>query len=56
MTDAPIELDKPRGMAAQKATDIRRGVTSVEANAELLRQRQCIVEKQLLWVPAVDSP
>ena len=56
MTDTPIELDKHRGMAAQKATDIRRVLTEVEANAESLRQKQSIVENQLLAVPAIDWP
>ena len=45
-------LDKHRGMAAQKATDIRRVIAEVEANAKLLRDRQGAVEIQLLAVPA----
>ncbi len=52
MTDNPIELDKHRGMAAQKATDIRRVIADVEANAKLLRDKQGVVELQLLAVPA----
>jgi hypothetical protein len=32
MTDPPITLDRHRGMAAQKATDIRRLLAEVEAN------------------------
>jgi hypothetical protein len=32
MTDLPITLDRHRGMAAQKATDIRRLIAEVEAN------------------------
>jgi hypothetical protein len=56
LTDTPIELEKHRGMAAQKATDIRRVLTEVEANAESLRQKQSIVENQLLAVPAIDWP
>ena len=40
MTETPIELDKHRGMAAQKATDIRRVLADVEANAKLLRDKQ----------------
>ncbi len=52
MTDIPIELDKHRGMAAQKATDIRRVIADVEANAKLLRDKQGVVELQLLAVPA----
>jgi hypothetical protein len=52
MNDDPVELDKRRGMAAQKATDIRRVLAEVEANAKLLRDRQGAVEIQLLAVPA----
>jgi hypothetical protein len=52
VTDNPIELDKHRGMAAQKATDIRRVIADVEANAKLLRDKQGVVELQLLAVPA----
>ena len=52
MTEIPIELDKHRGMAAQKATDIRRVIADVEANAKLLRDKQGVVELQLLAVPA----
>jgi hypothetical protein len=40
MNDPPIELDKHRGMAAQKATDIRRAIADVEANAKQLRDKQ----------------
>lgn len=32
MTDIPVELDKHRGMAAQKATDLRRALAEVENN------------------------
>ena len=39
MTDETIKLDTHRGMAAQKATDIRRLVAEVEANERSLRQR-----------------
>jgi hypothetical protein len=52
MSEAPVDLDKHRGMAAQKATDIRRAIAEVEANAKLLRDRQGAVEVQLLQVPA----
>ena len=31
MTDKPVNLDKRRGMAAQKATDLRRLLSEVEA-------------------------
>ena len=54
MTEIPIELDKHRGMAAQKATDIRRALAEVEVNAKLLRDKQGVVEIQLLAVPAAS--
>ena len=38
MTDKPVDLDKHRGMAAQKATDLRRLLSEVEANATILRR------------------
>ena len=56
MTDYPVDLDKHRGMAAQKATDIRRILADVENNAKALRDRQGIFENQLLSVPAVSWP
>ena len=56
MSDIPVDLDKHRGMAAQKATDIRRVLADVEANAKLLRDRQGEVEIQLLAVPATSWP
>src|ERR1700749_663842 len=54
MNDNPIDLDKHRGMAAQKATDIRRVLADVETNAKLLRDHQGVVEVQLLAVPALS--
>jgi len=56
VTETPIELDKHRGMAAQKETDIRRVIAEVEANAKLLRDKQGVVESQLLAVPATSWP
>jgi hypothetical protein len=56
VTETPIELDKHRGMAAQKATDIRRVIAEVEANAKLLRDRQGVVEIEILAVPAISWP
>jgi hypothetical protein len=56
VTETPIELDKHRGMAAQKATDIRRVVAEVEANAKLLRDKQGVVEIEILAVPAISWP
>ena len=54
MTEIPIDLDRHRGMAAQKATDIRRVLADVEANARLLRDKQGALEIQLLAVPAAS--
>src|SRR5712675_3763365 len=56
MSDIPVDLDKHRGMAAQRATDIRRVLADVEANAKTLRDRQGAVEIQLLSVPAASWP
>jgi hypothetical protein len=56
VTETPIELDKHRGMAAQKATDIRRVIAEVEANAKLLRDKQGLVEIEILAVPATSWP
>ena len=56
MSDKPLDLDKHRGMAAQKATDIRRILADVENNAKSLRDRQGILENQLLSVPAASWP
>jgi hypothetical protein len=52
MTDETVELDRRRGMAAQKATDIRRLVAQVAANQEALRLRQEELEAQLIAAPA----
>ena len=56
VSDKPLDLDKHRGMAAQKATDIRRILADVENNAKALRDRQGIFGNQLLSVPAVSWP
>jgi hypothetical protein len=52
MTDQPITLDRHRGMAAQKATEIRRLLAEVETNEASLRQRHAELEMQLLSAPA----
>ena len=52
MTDKTIELDQHRGMAAQKATDLRRLLSEVEANEVALRERQAELEAHLLAAPA----
>ena len=51
MTKQTIELDQHRGMAAQKATEIRRLVAEVEADERALRLRQDELEVQLVAVP-----
>jgi hypothetical protein len=56
VSDQPLDLDKHRGIAAQKATGIRRALAEVENNARQLRERQGVVEKQLLSVPATSWP
>jgi hypothetical protein len=56
VTDEPLDLDKHRGMAAQKATDIRRILADAENNARALRDRQSILEYQLLSSPAASWP
>ncbi len=56
MTDKPLDLDSHRGMAAQKATDIRRTLAEAENNARQLRERQEVLENQLLSVDATSWP
>jgi hypothetical protein len=52
MTDKTIDLDQHRGMAAQKATELRRLLADVEANEKSLRIRQDELEIQMLASPA----
>ena len=54
MTRDTIELDKRRGMMAQKATELRRLLSEVSANEETLRNRQKELEDQLLATPALS--
>lgn len=56
MADGPFDLDKHRGMAAQKATDLRRTLAEVEKNARELRDQQADLESQLLAHPAASWP
>jgi hypothetical protein len=56
MSEEPLDLDKHRGMAAQKATDIRRTLADVENNARRLREQQAALESQLLSVQATSWP
>jgi hypothetical protein len=52
MTDQTIDLDHHRGMAAQKATDLRRLLADVAANEQTLRLRQDELEAHLIAAPA----
>lgn len=52
MKDKPVDLDHHRGIAAQKATDLRRLLTEVAANQEALRVAQDKLEAQLIAAPA----
>jgi hypothetical protein len=54
MTDKPIDLDRHRGMAAQKATELRRLMAEVHANERALRVRQEELETHLLAAPAMN--
>lgn len=56
MTDKPIDLDARRGMAAQKATDLRRLLSEVAADERILRERQAELEAHLLAAPAATWP
>lgn len=40
MNNEPLDLDKHRGMAAQKSTELRRRLHEVQADQTALRQRQ----------------
>ncbi len=54
MTDKTINLDRHRGMAAQKATELRRLLANVEANEKELRLRQDELESHLIAAPATS--
>lgn len=57
MTDDPVDLDEHRGMAAQKATQIRRQqLQEFEADQTALRRRQEELETLLLAAPAETWP
>lgn len=56
MTDQPTDLDRHRGMAAQKATDLRRTLAEVETHASELRERQVALETAMLALPATSWP
>ena len=54
MTDKTIDLDLHRGMAAQKATELRRLLADVETDQKALRVRQEELESHLLASPAAN--
>jgi len=54
MTDKTIDLDQHRGMAAQKATDLRRLLSEVAANERALRIQQDELEAHLVAAPAAN--
>ena len=54
MTEKTIDLDQHRGMAAQKATELRRLLADVEADQKALRLRQDELESHLLAAPAAN--
>ena len=56
MTDETIDLDRRRGMAAQKATELRRLLLDVETDAKALRSRQEALEQQLQAAVASSWP
>ena len=54
MTDHPVDLDKHRGMAAQKATDLRRALAEVETHVRELREREAELENRMVSAPATS--
>ena len=56
MVDRTTDLDAHRGMAAQKATEIRRRRIEVESDQAALRARRGELEKFLVAAPATGWP
>jgi hypothetical protein len=54
VTEKTIDLDQHRGIAAQKATELRRLLADVKANEEALRLQQEELEHHLLAAPAAN--
>jgi hypothetical protein len=52
MTDKAVDLDGHRGIASQKATELRRLLAEVTANEQALRKTQEELEVQLIAAPA----
>jgi len=55
MNDEPIDLDKRRGMMAQKDTELRRRLSEVKANQHELKMRQDEFEEFLDSIPATTQ-
>lgn len=56
MADEPLELDTHRGMAAQKAVDLRRALAETENHARELREREAVLERRLLSAASASWP
>lgn len=56
MTDEPLDLDRHRGIAAQKAVDLRRALAEAESHARELRERETVLEQRLLSSAAASWP
>src|SRR6201987_848791 len=54
MTDKTVDLDRHRGRAVQKATELRRLLADVETDQKALRLRQEELESHLLASPAAN--
>ena len=52
MTDETVDLDKRRGMTAQKETRLRRLHAEVREQRDALRDRRDALEEQLVAAPA----
>jgi len=52
MHDDPVELDKHRGMAAQRETELRRRLHEVAADQAALEQRQAELEAFMNSAPS----
>jgi hypothetical protein len=52
MHDDPVELDKHRGMAAQRETELRRQLQEVAADQAALERRQAEIEAVMNAAPS----
>ena len=55
MKEIPVDRDRPRGMAARKATDLRRAIAVVEAHVRELRARESDLENRVMAVRGKSS-